>query len=112
MDNCAPYEVTLARNEVLGILEFEPDKYVPLYETTISDLISDVHRQLPKVPKIKFTIDKIEPKADLQVPAQYKQKYLDILFKHQNAISINKFDLGRAKDFTNKIYLKDDNPVY
>jgi len=46
------------------------------------------------------------------VPALYKQRYLDILFKHQEAIGVNKFDLGRAKDFTHKIYLKDDNSVY
>ncbi len=30
IDNCAPYEVTLARNEVLGVLEFKPDKCIPL----------------------------------------------------------------------------------
>ncbi len=25
IDNCAPHEVTIARNEVLGVLEFKPD---------------------------------------------------------------------------------------
>jgi hypothetical protein len=112
IDNCAPYEITLARNDVLGVLEFEPDKCIPLNEKTISALISDIHDQLPKVPKKKFTRAEIEQKANLKVPAQYKQKYLDILFKHQDAISINKFDLGRATNFTHKIYLKDNNPVY
>ncbi len=112
IDNCAPYKITLARNEVLGVLEFEPDKCIPLNERTISALISNIADQLPKVPKKKFTRDEIEQKANLKVPAQYKQKYLDILFKHQAAISINIFDLGRAKNFNHKIYLKDDNPVY
>jgi hypothetical protein len=74
-------------------------------------LISDIHVQLKKVPKKRFTHAEIEQKAYLKVPAQYKQRYLDILFKHQDAISINKFDLGRAKKFSHKIYLKDDNPV-
>ncbi len=64
------------------------------------------------MPKRQFSRAEIEQKTNLQVPALYKQKYLDILFKHQDAISVNKFDLGRAKDFTHKIYLKDDNPVY
>jgi hypothetical protein len=59
------------------------------------------------VPKKKFTRNEIEQKANLKVPAQYKQRYLDILYKHQAAISINKFDLGRAKNFNHKIYLKD-----
>ncbi len=78
----------------------------------ISALISDIADQLPKVPKIKFTCQEIEQKAHLKVPEQFKNKYLDILFKHQAAISINKFDLGRAKNFTHKIYHKDDDPVY
>ncbi len=112
IDNCAPYEITLARNEVLGVLEFEPDKSIPLNEKTISALISDIADQLPKVPKRKFTRDEIEQKANIKVPHQYKQRYLDILFKHQAAISNNKFDLGKEKNFTHKIYLKDDNPVY
>ncbi len=51
IDNCAPYEITLARNEVVGVLEFEPDRPIPLNEKTISALISDTHGQLPKVPK-------------------------------------------------------------
>jgi hypothetical protein len=75
-------------------------------------LISDIAEQLPKVPKRKFTRQEIEQKANLKVPEQFKGKYLDILFKHQDAISINKFDLGRAKNFTHKIFLKNDNPVY
>jgi hypothetical protein len=116
IDNCAPYEVTLARNEVLGVLEFEPDKCIPLNEKTISALISDIADQLPKVPKRKFIRQEIEQKANLKVPEQFKNKYLDILFKHQAAISVNKFDnkfdLGRAKNFNHKIFLKDDNPVY
>jgi len=48
INNCAPYEVTLARNEVLGVLEFEPDKCILLNEKTISALISDIADQLPK----------------------------------------------------------------
>ena len=64
------------------------------------------------MPKGKFTRQEIEQKTNLKVPEQFKAKYLDILFKHQDAISINKFDLGRAKNFTDKIYLKDDNPDY
>ncbi len=43
---------------------------------------------------------------------EVKQKYVDILYKHQAAISMNKMDLGRAKNFTHKIHLKDKNPVY
>jgi hypothetical protein len=112
IDNWAPYDIVLARNEILGVLEFKPEECIPLNEQTISAIILDIHQKFPKVPKKKFTQSQIEQKANLQVPSEYKQWCLDILFKHQDAISIDKFDLGRAKNFTHKIYLKDDNTVY
>jgi hypothetical protein len=46
------------------------------------------------------------------VPNEYKKRYIDILFKHQKAISVDKFDLGQANNFTHRIYLKDNEPVY
>jgi len=64
------------------------------------------------VPKKHFSRAEIEQKANLNVPDELKQRYIDILFKHQAAISISKMDLGRAKNFTHKIHLKDNNPVY
>jgi hypothetical protein len=62
--------------------------------------------------KKHFSHAEIEQKANLNVPEELKQKYIDILFKHQVAISISKMDLGKAKNFTQKIHLKDNNPVY
>jgi hypothetical protein len=46
------------------------------------------------------------------VPDKYKQKYIDILHKHQQAISVNKYDLGLATNYKHKIHLKDNAPVY
>jgi hypothetical protein len=56
--------------------------------------------------------EEIAQKAQLNVPEEYKQKYIDILYKHQSAISVKKMDLGHAKNFTYKIHLKDNNPMY
>jgi phenylacetate-coenzyme A ligase PaaK-like adenylate-forming protein len=61
---------------------------------------------------MKFSREDIARKANLQVPLKYKSNYIDILYKHQDAIRINKFDLGRAKNFTYKIHLKDNAPMY
>ncbi len=38
-------------------------------------------------------------------------QYID-RYKHQQAISVNKYDLGLATNFKHKIHLKDNNPVY
>jgi hypothetical protein len=50
--------------------------------------------------------------AHLNVPSQCKQRYIDILHKHQQAISANKYDLGLATNFKHKIHLKDNAPAY
>jgi hypothetical protein len=112
IDICTPYDVVLPRNEVLGVLEFKPDDCTPLNEQMIAAIISHIHHKFPKVPKKKFSRYEIDQKSNLQVPIEYKQRYLDILYKCQEVISIDKFDLGRAKNLTLKIYLKDEIPVY
>ncbi len=41
-----------------------------------------------------------------------RQHHLQYIHKHQQAISVNKYDLGLATNFKHKIHLKDNNPVY
>jgi hypothetical protein len=112
IDNCAPYNIVIARNKVLGLLEFETDECIPMTENSIASIISDIQQKFPKAPKKQFSQIEIEERAKLQVPDEFKKHYIDILFKHQNTFSVDKLDLGRAKNFTHKIYLKDNEPVY
>ncbi len=112
LDNCAPYDVTISRNDILGIMDAEPDDPIPLEDSTISSILQEIDKKLPKVPKRKLSKEEIAAKAHLNVPPEFKQKYIDILHKHQQAISVNKYDLGLATNFKHKIHLKDDNPVY
>jgi len=112
IDNCAPYDIVLPRTEILGVLEFESEQCLPLNENTVASIISNIEQKFPKVNKKHYSREEIAQKAHLNVPEEYKQKNIDILYKHQAAISVNKMDLGRAKNFTHKIHLKDNNPVY
>jgi hypothetical protein len=61
--------------------------------------------------KILFR-DDIQKQCHLQVQDEFKERYLDILYKHQDALSIYKYNLGLAKNFKNKIHLKMQDPVY
>jgi hypothetical protein len=112
IDNCAPFDVTIDRNDIIAIMDKETEQLQLLDEETISVVLSDIDKRLPKEPKYKLTKDEIAAKAHLDVPKEYKQKYIDILYKHQKVISVNKYDLGLAKNFKHKIHLKDNNPVY
>jgi hypothetical protein len=112
IDNCGPYNIVLPQNEILVVLEFESENCLPLNEDMVASIISNIEQKFPKVTKKQYSQDEIANKAHLNVPEEFKQRYIDILFKHQAAITVNKMDLGHAKNFTHKIHLKDNNPVY
>ncbi len=110
-DNCAPYDVIIDRNDVIGFMDIETDPFIPMEDSTIASILSDIEKHLQKVPKKKFTKDEIAAKANLNVPNEYKDIYVNILYKHQKAISANKYDLGLASNYKHKIHLKDNSPV-
>jgi hypothetical protein len=55
VDNCAPYDVTIARGDVLGIMDMETDDLIPLEDSTICAILQDIDKTLPKVPKRTIT---------------------------------------------------------
>jgi len=112
IDNCAPYDITIDRNDSIGIMDVETEQLQPLEDSVISAILSDIGNKLPKVSKNKLSKDEIAIKSDLNVPNKYRQKYIDILYQHQKAISDNKYDLGLAANFKHRIHLKDNNLVY
>ena len=93
-------------------MDVETDSLIPLEDSTIAAILSDIDKHLPKVPKKKLTKEEIAAKANLNVPNEFKDKYVNILYKHQKAISANKYDLGLASNYKHKIHLKDNSPVY
>jgi hypothetical protein len=48
----------------------------------------------------------------MHVPEQFQAKYRNLLFKHHEAISQNKFDLGRTGTLMHEIALKTQEPIY
>jgi hypothetical protein len=60
--NCAPYDVTFSRNDILGIMDAEPYDPIPMEDSTISVILQDLEKKLSKVPKRKLTRKKLQPK--------------------------------------------------
>ncbi len=86
IDNCAPYNIVLPRNEILGVLDFESDQCLPLNEDTVASIISNIEQKFPKVTKKHFSREEIAQNAHLNFPDQCKQKYIDTLFKQQSVL--------------------------
>jgi len=95
VENCAPYDVTLERDDILGVMETE-DELVPLTDEFISSVCQDIHNRFPKVKRKRLSREEIRQRCHLQVPEEFHDQYLDILCKHQDALSIDKYDLGQG----------------
>ncbi len=99
IENCAPYDVTIERNDVMGIIEMEEDEMYPLTDDAAAHICATIKSNIPSAPRIQLTRDDIARHCNPQVLEEIKAQYLDILFKHQEAISINKYNLEFAKNY-------------
>jgi hypothetical protein len=68
VDNCAPYDVIIDRNDVLGFMDIETDELIPMEDSTIAAILNDIDKHLPKVPKKKLT------KTDIAAMCQMNTK--------------------------------------
>jgi len=93
-------------------MDIENGDLILLEGSVITFILSDINAKLPKVQKKKLTRDEIARKANLNVPCEFKQCYVDILYKHQAAISANKCNLRLSQNYKHKIHLKNNDPVY
>jgi hypothetical protein len=113
IENCAPYEVTIERNDIMGIIEIEEDEMYPLMDEAAADICTSIKSNIPSTPQSQLTGDDIAKRCNLQDPEKFKDQYLvDIHFRHQDAISMNKYDLGLAKNYKHWIHLKNEDLVY
>jgi hypothetical protein len=83
IDNCAPYDITIDKNDIIALMDRETEQLHPLEDYVISAILTDIDKIYHKYPNVN----------------EYKQKYIDILYRHQKAISVNKNDLGLASNF-------------
>ncbi len=112
MENCTYYDVTIERKDLIGFSEIEEEELIPLTDDIISSVCTDIHNKLPRIKKKWLSREDITQRCNLQVPPEFKDTYIDILFKHQDAIRIDKYGFGLAKDYHHGIHLKTNYPVY
>jgi hypothetical protein len=74
--------------------------------------IQDITQRQTKLPRTLFTRELIAKEVNMNTPDPNKNAYVDILFKHEVTININKHNLGLAEYFTHKINIKDNQLIY
>ena len=74
--------------------------------------MSSINKDKAKRKTTEAKQEHVDKLANINVPPEYESRYQQLLLKHLAAISIEKNDLGRVKDFFHKIHMKDNEPVY
>jgi len=105
VENCAPYVITIERNDMMGLIKIKDEKLILLTDNIISSVCAKIHTKLPKIQKAKLSHE------DIVIPWRHcpqmsspssrwilREIYINTLFKHQEAISIDKYDMGLAKE--------------
>jgi hypothetical protein len=78
----------------------------PLTDDTAAKISAYIKSYIPSTPQTRLTRDEVALHCNLQVPDEYRERYIDIMFKHQDAISLDKYDLRLARNYKHKIHLK------
>ncbi len=59
IENCAPYEVTIERDDIMGIVEIKDDELYPLTDDTAAEICASIKSNIPSTPRAKLTRDEI-----------------------------------------------------
>jgi hypothetical protein len=110
--NCVPTELELQCNDFIGTLEniqgCDTQELNPAYLQAIA---CDQSAQQPTQKLLAETRQFIENTVNLQVPPEYREKYLKVIFNNHEAVSQDKFDLGETDTLMHEISLKTDEPI-
>jgi hypothetical protein len=71
VENCAPYNIIIKRNNLMGLVESEEDELIPFTDNMAADICSAIKKQLPKVPKARLSRKDIARRCNLQVPDEF-----------------------------------------
>ena len=119
LQNCGPFGIWIERDTEIGFADEmnEQDKmekmdYKFINAMTNQIKISNITQKKTRPWTSEAKSEHTENLANINVPHEYKARYKALLVKHFDAISIDKNDLGRVKDFFHKIHMKDNEPVY
>ena len=88
MFNCAPYDIELPRNEFVAVIENVKGCTYEVINPAFINSLSQKHEETKqKQPLTEAKRKLIEEKFCSEVPAEYKQRYLQVLLKFHEAIS-------------------------
>ena len=112
LQNCSPCEINISRGDTLGILECIQGHHIERVQINeIEAGLKQTQTTLPPQLSPQRQQHMLQD-INLNVPANERQKYLDLLFQNHDVFSKTKFDLGKANHYEHSITLKHRDPLY
>jgi hypothetical protein len=111
--NCSPIDLELQQNNFIGSIENVQDcearEVNPAYLQAMAQQCEATRPpETLSAKKKQFIVESVK----LNVPEQYQQQYLKLLLQNHEAVSQDKFDLGRTDTLMYKIALQTEEPIY
>jgi hypothetical protein len=72
--NCAPYEVTIERNDLMGLVEIKEDELIPLTDNTAAKICATIKENIPKTSRARLSQYEIARCCNLQVRHEFREK--------------------------------------
>ena len=72
IENCTPYDVTIERNDIMGLIEMENDKIYPLTDETAAGICAIINSNIPNTPRTQLTKEDIARPCNLHVLDQFR----------------------------------------
>ena len=112
--NCGPDTIELPRREPIATLENAETFHLEVMSPEVVNSITE--REKMKNPEVKISPEKkifIQENADISnVPVEFQEKYLELMYKYHTIFSEKKNDIGRSDLIQHEIHLKNNDPIY
>jgi NAD-dependent dihydropyrimidine dehydrogenase PreA subunit len=102
VENCPPYDKTIETNDLIGVIEIEAEKLIPLTDHAISSVCAGIHAKLPKIHKPTISQDEIARQCHLQVPNEFREQYINILSITKSPSALTSTIWGRPETTNTK----------
>ena len=109
--NCSPMEIELPRGDFIGLTEnLKGCQMTEINPAYIRQVAKQQKSGTPPIAPAKAKL--IRDKFCSEVEDRWKDQYLQVILRNHEAISLDRFDLGRAKTLLHDITLKTTEPIF
>ena len=115
VQNCSPVDMHIPRGTKMGVLEnIHGEEITPMDGKKIIEQI-ERNKNTPDKPTVPLSPQEQKEFLDqlnLKVPEDERKLYEQLILQNHDVFSKSKDDLGKANNFTHKIFTKTEDPIF